>query len=87
MIGTWILWRFVPAARIGHRGFVWCCGASLSRLLPVVEINKEFTDFFNDPDRTQLNGWQAVAFSALGMIGWALGAILLAAVSGLTQNP
>jgi hypothetical protein len=30
---------------------VWCCGASLSGLLPVIEINKEFTEFFNDPKR------------------------------------
>jgi hypothetical protein len=86
LIGTWILWRFVPAARMGHRGFCWCCGASLSRLLPVVELNKEFTDFFNDPDRIRLNAWQAAAFSALGLIGWALGLILIAAVTGLTQN-
>jgi hypothetical protein len=32
-------------------GFVWCFGASLSPLLPVIEINKEFTEFFNDPKR------------------------------------
>ena len=32
-------------------GFVWCFGARLSPLLPVIEINKEFTEFFNDPKR------------------------------------
>ena len=32
-------------------GFVWCFGASLAPLLPVIEINREFTEFFNDPKR------------------------------------
>jgi hypothetical protein len=82
-----VLWLTVPAARMGHRGRIWCFGASLSRLLPIIEINKEFSDFFNDPERTRLKGWQAFAFSALGMIGWILGGILVVAVSGLTQNP
>jgi hypothetical protein len=53
----------------------------------VIEINKEFTDFFNDPDRVRLNAWQSFAFSGLGIVGWELGAILIAAMSSLTQNP
>ena len=85
--GAVLLWLTVPAARTEHRGSIWCFGASLSRLLPIIEINKEFTDFFDDPGRTRLNGWQAVAFSVLGAVGWVLGGILIAAVSGLTQNP
>ena len=85
--GAALLWLTVPAARTQHRGPIWCLGASLSRLLPIIEINKEFTDFFDDPERTRLNGWQAVAFSVLGAVGWVLGGILIAAVSGLTQNP
>ncbi len=85
LIGAAVLWLFVPAARADHRGKLWCFGASLSRLLPIIEINKEFTSFFDDPDRTRLNGWQTFFFSALGVVGWVLGAILIAAVSGLTQ--
>jgi len=84
-IGAIYLYYFAPAARV--HGFTWCCGATLSRLLPVVEINKEFSDFFNDPKREKLTARQAVAFSVVGMLGWVLGAILIAAVSGLTQKP
>jgi hypothetical protein len=69
-----------------HRGKIWCLGASLSRLLPVIEINKEFTDFFNDPYRLRFNRWQAILFSVLGVIGWLLGAVLVIAFSGLTQS-
>jgi len=67
-------------------GFIWCFGASLSRLLPVIEINKEFTDFFNDPIRNYFTGWQSFIFIAMGIVGWVLGLILLAAVTGLTQS-
>jgi hypothetical protein len=54
--------------------------------LPVIEINKEFTDFFNDPERKNLKFWPSMLFSALGIIGWILGGVLLVAVSGLTQS-
>jgi hypothetical protein len=33
-----------------------------------------------------LTGWQSFIFSAIGIIGFVLGAVLAAAVSGLTQN-
>jgi hypothetical protein len=74
----------VPAAK--QHGPIWCFGASLARLLPVIEINKEFTTFFDDPKRERLTGWQSFIFSAIGIVGWVLGLILLAAVSGLTQS-
>jgi len=60
--------------------------ASLSRLLPVIELNKEFTDFFNDPTRQRLTFWPTIVFSALGIIGWILGAVLIVALSSLTQS-
>ena len=56
-------------------GFVWCFGASLARLLPVIEINKEFTEFFNDPKRECLTSWALCSARS-----W------FAAVSGLTQS-
>jgi hypothetical protein len=87
IVGAAVLWLTVPAASAPNRGRLWCFGASLSRLLPIIEVNKEFTDFFNDPTRTNLKGWQTTVFSILGLLGWGLGAILIAAVSGLTQNP
>ena len=74
-------------ARQSNRGRLWCFGASRSRRLPFTKINKEFTEFFNDPTRTNLTNWQTALFSALGPVGWVLGVILIAAVSGLTQSP
>jgi hypothetical protein len=85
--GALLLWFTVPAVRAAHRGPFWCFGASLSQLIPVVQMNKEFSDFFDDPQRQRLRGWQVAAFSAMSIIGWILGGILVLAVSGLTQNP
>jgi hypothetical protein len=84
--GALLLWCTVLAARTENRGLLWCFGASLSRLLPVIEINKEFTEFFNDPERARLNWWQSIFFSVFGIVGWVLGAVLAVAVSGLTQS-
>jgi uncharacterized protein YjbI with pentapeptide repeats len=84
LAGAALLWKFVPAAK--QHGPIWCFGASLSRLLPVIEINKEFTDFFNDPKGKRMTGWQSFIFSVIGIVGFVLGAILIAAVSGLTQS-
>jgi hypothetical protein len=85
VLGALYLWKCVPAAY--QHGPIWCFGASLNRLLPVIELNKEFTDFFNDPGRIRLTSRQSLVFSFIGIVGWVLGAILIAAVSGLTQKP
>ena len=45
-----LLWGTVPAAK--QHGFIWCVGASLAQLFPVIQLNKEFTEFFYDPERT-----------------------------------
>jgi uncharacterized protein YjbI with pentapeptide repeats len=84
LAGAELLWMKVPAAK--QHGPIWCFGASLARLLPGIEINKEFAAFFDDPKRERLTGWQSFIFSAMGIVGWVLGLILLAAVSGLTQS-
>ena len=81
-----LLWWLSQAAREKPKGRVWCFGASLSRLLPGIELNKEFADFFNDPDRVRLKFWPSMLFSALGVLGWLLAAVLIVAVSGLTQS-
>ncbi|MGH6836211.1 MAG: pentapeptide repeat-containing protein [Methylocella sp.] len=86
-LGALYLRTCAKGVRDGRHGFVWCFGASLARLLPVIEINKEFTEFFNDPDRKRLTGLQSLIFNTIGIVGWVLGAILIAAVSGLTQSP
>jgi len=49
-------------------------------------VNKEFTAFFDDPDRKRLTAWQSFIFSTISIVGWVLGLILLAAVSGVTQS-
>jgi hypothetical protein len=84
LAGAALLWWTVPAAK--HKGAIWCSCASLAQLLHVIPINKELTEFFDDPERARLKGWQVFLFSALGIIGLALGTILLAAVSGLTHS-
>jgi len=84
LAGAALLWWTVPAAK--HKGAIWCSCASLAQLLPVIPINKELTAFFDDPERARLKGWQVFVFSALGVVGLALGTILLIAVSGLTHS-
>jgi uncharacterized protein YjbI with pentapeptide repeats len=84
LVGALYLRLRVPAGR--EHGLTWCYGASLSRLLPIIEINKEFTDFFDDPERKRLTGFQTSVFSIIAMVGWLLGAILIAAVSGLVPK-
>ncbi|MGX9432576.1 MULTISPECIES: hypothetical protein [Bradyrhizobium] len=84
LAGASLLWWTVPAAK--HNGAVWCLCASLAQLLPVITINKELTAFFDDPERARMKGWQVFAFSALGLVGLALGTILLVAISGLTHS-
>jgi hypothetical protein len=84
LAGALLLWWTVPAAK--QKGAIWCFCASLAQLLPVITINKELTEFFNDPGRRRLKSWQVFVFSALGLIGLALGTILLLAVSGLTHS-
>jgi hypothetical protein len=37
----------------------------LARLLPGIEGNKEFTEFFNDPKRERSSGWQGFSFVGL----------------------
>lgn len=75
------LWTSVPSAR--SQGTAWCLGASLSRLLPGIEVSKEFSDFFDDPTAARLSRRQSLGFAAFGLFGWFVGFILVAAVSGL----
>jgi hypothetical protein len=94
--GAAVLWWTVPEAGKKYkdpekgvdrvRGLLWCFGASLNRLLPIIEL-KEFKGFFEDPDKAGLELWQRIAFSMLGLAGWILGGVLILAVSGLTQSP
>ena len=82
VLGGLVLWASPPAR---SKGGLWCLGASLSRLLPIIELNSEFTAFFHDPERERLRSWQLVFFALLGILGALLGSVLVAAISGLTQ--
>ena len=69
----------------------WRFGASLHRLLPIVELNKEFKDFFdNTPPQAgeprKLLRWQMVFFAGIALAGWVLSFFLLAAMGGLAPK-
>jgi hypothetical protein len=79
------LWSAVERRQKEGHGVFWCWGATLARLLPIIEINKEFSDYFDEPgQRKKLCGWLSIVFSAISVLGWFLAAILIAAVSGLS---
>jgi hypothetical protein len=86
VLGAEILWL---SPRVRAHGVLWALGASLHRLLPIVELNKEFKDFFDNPvpansdEPRNLNRWQVGFFIGLALAGWVLGFILLAAMGGL----
>ena len=89
LLGTLVL---LFAAKARRHGFLWCFGASLQRLLPVVEFNKSFKDFFDNPppasdaETRNLRGWQVFFFSGLALAGWVIGFVLLAAMTNLTPK-
>ena len=76
----------VQRVRDKNHGLFWCFGASLVRLLPVIEINKDFKDFFDNPYSRNTNRLAEFYFFRYGIVGWALAAILIAAMSGLNQS-
>jgi hypothetical protein len=87
-LGAVLLGVFSPNAR--QRGPIWLIGASLHRLLPIVELSKEFTNFFDDPPANEnwpnLNRPLQLYFAVHAIFGWALGLIVLAAMSGIIQK-
>jgi hypothetical protein len=88
VLGAFFLW-FSPNAR--RHGPLWIMGASLHRLLPIVELSKGFTKFFENATtseswRRNLNPFQEVYFALHALLGWALGLILLAAMGGIIQQ-
>ena len=63
---------------------LWLTGACVERLLPIIELRKEFGDFFEDD--ASLTGFQKVFFIFYSFWGWFLGILILAVLSGLTQG-
>ena len=68
-------------------GCVWCFGASVNRLLPVLSLKKEFVDFFDNPKLNQFAPWQDLLFVVFGMLGWVLGVVVIAAFATITHGP
>jgi hypothetical protein len=91
-IGAVVLRLFVkgvhsPAGSKQRHSFLWCFGASVNRLLPVLNLKKEFADFFDNPKLDEFKPWQDSVFVALAVIGWVLGAIVIAAFATITHGP
>lgn len=84
-----LMLRISPQAR--SHGWWWRIGASLHRLLPVIELSKEFTNFFDDLPKQRilprrLGRFLQAYFAAHALAGYVLGFFLIAAMSGLTQK-
>jgi len=78
-----IVLQFSKAARA--KGLFWSLGASLDQLLPIIELNKEFGNFFDDPNRERLKNWQLGYFAFQAIVGYVLASCVVAGLAGLTQ--
>lgn len=85
-LGVYLRMR-VPAVRAHGFGFCWCIFAGFDRLFPVLQINKSFREFFDQAHENRLTPAEDFVFSSMRIVGLALGAILAAAVGGLTHGP
>jgi hypothetical protein len=83
VFGFVVLFFGVSDAR--RNGVAWCLGASLSRIVPI-EFNKEFTEFFYDPQRSRFRGWQLTVFAGITLLSALLGLFVVGAITGLTQR-
>jgi hypothetical protein len=84
LVGAFVLYKNIK--KEPEKGFVWCIGASLDRLIPVVDLNKEFSEYFHDPNRVRLTDWQCRYFAFHIIIGYAFTSFILVALAGLTQS-
>jgi hypothetical protein len=85
-LGALILRFSTKGVADDKHGFLWCFGASVNRLLPVVSVKKEFADFFDDRDKNKFKSWQDFVFIMLGVFGWVLGLIVVAAMATITHG-
>jgi hypothetical protein len=87
VVGVVVLKLRVRGVAEAGRGPLWCFGASINRLLPVLSLKKEFADFFDDPKLNKFTPGQDFFFTAVTVLGWVLGAIVVAAVATITHGP
>jgi hypothetical protein len=64
--------------------FAWMLTASLDAMLPIVSLDRNFSDAV--PVKL-VSIWSKAFFWAQGLAGWVLGAFLAAGLGGLTQRP
>ena len=88
LVGVVVL-GYSPYARA--RSVFWRIGASLHRLLPIIELSEEFTYFFDTTkskpgEPRKLFRWQMAFFAVFGLTGWILGLLLLGAMGVLTPK-
>ena len=86
VVGALILRFQVRSVAEGNHGIFWCFGASVDRLLPFITLKKEFSDFFNEPQVNKFTRWQDLFFIVFGLLGWVLGAVVLAAMGTFTRG-
>jgi hypothetical protein len=67
-----------------NKGWAWRFWASLDHLLPIVELNKDFADFF-DGTPGRLKAWQLHYFAFHALVGYVLASFVVAGLAGLTQ--
>lgn len=54
----------------------WCLGLSLDRLLPVIQLSKDYSDVV-------FHGWQRAWFMGQGLFGWVLAFFIAAGLAGV----
>jgi hypothetical protein len=88
LLGAVVLKFSVKGVAEANHGVLWCMGASANRLLPsVINIKKEFADFFDNPAQNQFTPWQDFFFSVLALLGVVLGGFVITALAGLAHTP
>ncbi len=90
VIGTLVLRFLVKGTRdetgkVKH-GVFWCFGASVDRLLPFITLKKEFSEFFDNKTDNRFTHGQDLFFIVFSVLGWVLGAIVLAAMGTFTKG-
>lgn len=79
-VGIAILWFNLPEL---DRDFLTLLGASLDRLLPFVELDKSYMEFF---EQISLPVWAWGYFYFHKLVGYILASFLIAGLAGLTQK-
>ncbi len=65
----------------------WILACSLDLLLPIVELNKEHSEFVMETlGSAPATAWVKYYFYVHKIIGWVLGSFLIAGLAGLTQK-